>query len=110
MAAGLLHCSLTSRSNLNMTVLSVAGSFPMPYSVLPERTSVSLGPCEVRKVTRLRRVTTWPAHVPASSADGARADTAGPDAGLAVGPAQPTTSETTVIAVGTATNVRCSMG
>src|SRR5216683_2750512 len=56
---------LPSCSSLSMIVASTKGSSATSYRVLPERTSVNHGPCELRRVTRFPLLTTVPDHVPA---------------------------------------------
>src|ERR1700730_8779719 len=54
---------IPSRSNRIMMVASTRGSSATPYSVLPERMSVSHASCELRRVTRFLRMTTVPDQV-----------------------------------------------
>ena len=56
---------LPSRSKRIMMVPSTRGSSATPYSVLPERMSVTHASCELRRVTRFLLVTTVPDQVDA---------------------------------------------
>src|SRR5712692_3935651 len=56
---------LPTRSKRIMMAASTRGSSATPYSVLPERMSVTHASCELRRVTRFPLMTTVPDHVDA---------------------------------------------